>query len=52
MRAVHLQRQRIITQAFSGRDTAYNSLLPKFISPESTEREREREGDGWGGAFV
>ena len=34
MRAVHLQRQRIITEEFSGRDTAYNSLLPKFISAE------------------
>lgn len=37
MRAVHLQRQRIITEEFSGRDTAYNSLLPKFISAENRD---------------
>lgn len=44
MRFVHLRRQRIISQEFSGRDTAYNSLLPKFISLEGRH--------GWGGACV
>lgn len=42
MRFVHLQRQRIISQEFSGRETAYNSMLPKFISLEGRH--------GWGGA--
>lgn len=44
MRFVHLRRQRIISQEFSGRDTAYNPLLPKFISLEGRH--------GWGGACV
>lgn len=44
MRFVHLQRQRIISQEFSGRDAAYNSMLPKFISLEGRH--------GRGGACV
>lgn len=44
MRFVHLLRQRIISQEFPGRDTAYNPVLPKFISLEGRH--------GWGGACV
>lgn len=44
MRFVHLLRQRIISQEFPGRDTAYNPMLPKFISLEGRH--------DWGGACV
>lgn len=44
MRFVHLLRQRIISQEFPGRDTAFNPKLPKFISLEGRH--------GWGGACV
>lgn len=44
MRFVHRLRQRIISQEFPGRDTAYNPMLPKFISLEGRH--------GWGGACV
>lgn len=44
LRFVHLLRQGIISQEFSGRDTAYNPVLLKFISLERRH--------GWGGACV